>query len=138
VETVLPFKGLSEYLQWSVCSEDMEGKDKPNPAMYMEALRRAQFWHARMHVGAAPLQPNEVLHIGDSFAADFCGARAAGFLALHLDRSANPNVAVYNDWTSAPDFPAKSELSLSRVTVQSLLDVSDMLVKARSLQPKAH
>ena len=30
--------------------------------------------------------------------ADYCGARAFGFQALHLDRSDNARVTVYQDW----------------------------------------
>ena len=33
-----------------------------------------------------PLQPNEVLHIGNDFTKDFQGAKNAGFHAVLLDR----------------------------------------------------
>jgi FMN phosphatase YigB (HAD superfamily) len=52
------------------------------------------------------LQRSQVLHIGDSFEADFCGARAAGFQALYLDRSGDPRVTTYSDY-SAVDYPGK-------------------------------
>ena len=37
----------------------------------------------------------QILHIGDNLAADFCGARRAGFQSLNLDRSGNSRVTVY-------------------------------------------
>jgi len=37
----------------------------------------------------------KVLHIGDNLATDYCGARAAGFQALLLDRSDDARVVAY-------------------------------------------
>ena len=43
---------------------------------------------------ALALQPNEILHIGDSHREDFLGARNAGFHAVHLDRDGETAGAV--------------------------------------------
>jgi FMN phosphatase YigB (HAD superfamily) len=56
-------------------------------ALFDKGYELAKFW-------IPDLQRDEILHVGDSLAADFCGARAAGFQALHLDRSGNPRVTV--------------------------------------------
>jgi len=68
-----------------------------------------------------------VLHIGDSLACDFCGARAAGFQALLLDRSNNSKVTAYQDWVDGPDYEGKSEDDIRRGTVGSLHAVMDLL-----------
>ena len=76
VETVLPMLGLHEYFKWFVCCKDV-GVEKPGKEIFDRTFSDAQFWHPE-------LRRDEVLHIGDSLAADFCGARAAGFQALFL------------------------------------------------------
>ena len=76
VETVLPMLGLHEYFKWFVCCRDV-GVEKPGREIFDRTFSEAQFWHPE-------LRREEVLHIGDSLAADFCGARAAGFQALFL------------------------------------------------------
>ena len=50
------------------------GVEKPHPAIFREALRRAA------------LTPQEVLHIGDQIRSDVAGARAIGMQAALLDR----------------------------------------------------
>jgi len=67
------------------------------------------------------IQKNEILHIGDSLEADFCGARAYGFQAIHLDRSeSNIKVTKYQDWLEAPDYPGKSDEDMQKWTVKDL------------------
>ena len=64
------------------------GCEKPDPAIFAEALRRA---------GAAP---HEAVHVGDSYENDFLGASRAGLRALLLDRAgkgAPPGVPVIHD-----------------------------------------
>ena len=145
VETVLPMLGLHEYFNWFVCCRDV-GVEKPGREIFDRTFLEAQFWHPE-------LRREEVLHIGDSLAADFCGARAAGFQALFLgkcrdlyfirfimfsffyflswnagvDRSANPRVTVYQDWLTAPDYEGKSQEDIALYTVNSFADVMDKL-----------
>ena len=114
--------GLHDAFHWFISSQDL-GAEKPNAAIFRASLQRAQFWRPG-------LQPVEVLHIGDSLEADFCGARAAGHAALLLDRSSNPKVQAYQDWLSAPDYPGKSEADIRRGTVKDLSAVVDMFVQA--------
>jgi FMN phosphatase YigB (HAD superfamily) len=47
------------------------GFEKPDPVIFSRSFEQARFW-------LPDLQKHEVLHIGDSLAADYCGARAAG------------------------------------------------------------
>lgn len=73
METVLPMTGHMDDFRWFVCSQDV-GVEKPGAAIFERAYREAQFW-------AGPLEKDEILHIGDSLEADYCGARAFGFQA---------------------------------------------------------
>ena len=65
--------GLGPYLDFVVTSGEV-GADKPQPPIFLEALRRAG-------VGAA-----EALHVGDQFKIDAEGARNVGINAVLLDR----------------------------------------------------
>jgi putative hydrolase of the HAD superfamily len=65
--------GLAKFFHAVVVSCDV-GHSKPSPLIFREAARALQ------------LPPEAILHVGDSFAMDVRGARAAGFLALHLHR----------------------------------------------------
>jgi len=62
------------------------GAAKPDPAIFLGA------------VAVLKLEPDQVLHVGDSLREDVAGARAAGLHAVHLLRggrepSANPTIA---------------------------------------------
>lgn len=70
VHHLLPF-GLDAYA-WSF---DV-GAIKPDPSVYQCVLDQ---------LGC---QPNQALMVGDTYAADYEGARSAGLRALHLDRNA--------------------------------------------------
>ena len=76
----------------------------------------------------ARLKKEEVLHIGDSYACDYCGAKRFGFAALLLDRSDNPSVATYQDWMEAPDYEGKSLDDVKENTIISLEEVAAMLL----------
>jgi len=76
------------------------------------------------------LQPDQILHIGDSFAADLCGPKAAGWQGIHLDRSGDPNVRIYQDWLQGPAYPGKSEEDIMANTVFSLDEVKSKLEAA--------
>jgi putative hydrolase of the HAD superfamily len=69
---------LHDYFKWFVCCRDV-GAEKPSKVIFDQAFELAEFWSPK-------IQREEILHIGDNFAADFCGARAAGFQALFLGR----------------------------------------------------
>lgn len=124
VETVLPMNGFHDYFQWFICSQDI-GIEKPNKEIFDKSYERALFW-------TPDLKREEILHIGDSMEADFCGAKAAGFQALLLDRSDNPRVTVYQDWLEAPSYPGKSENDIAAGTVKSLLSIIPMLEESAS------
>ena len=119
VETILPAMGIHDQFHWFVSCRDV-GAEKPSPAIYDAAFQQALFW-------IPDLKREEILHIGDSFAADYCGARAAGFQALYLDRSSNPLVSVYQDWLQAPDYPGKCEQDIREGTITSLTSLIHLL-----------
>ena len=93
--SVLPMLGIHERFKFFASSQDV-GREKPDPEIFEDAFRQARFW-------LPDLKRDEVLHVGDSLACDFCGARAFGFQALLLDRSANEKVVAYQDCVQAPD-----------------------------------
>ena len=89
-------------------------------AVFQRAFDQAQFW-------VPDLEPSQVLHVGDSLAADFCGARAFGFQSLLIDRSDNAKVTQYQDWLDAPDYPGKTPSDVESGTVPDLLAVKALL-----------
>ena len=80
--------GLHDRFSFFVCCQDINF-EKPSHEIFEKAFVEANFW-----VGGN-LQRDEVLHIGDSLAADLAGAKSFGFQSLLLDRSENPRVHVY-------------------------------------------
>lgn len=119
IETVLPMIGYHNYFSWFVCSGDI-GEEKPSPVIYNKAFSLAQFWTPN-------LKRNEIIHIGDSLSADFCGSRAAGFQSLNLDRSSNPRVTVYQDWLEAPHYTGKSKDDIMKYSVKNFDQVRKIL-----------
>lgn len=119
VDTTLPMLGLDDAFKFYACAHEC-GHEKPDPGIFQVALDAARFW-------CPDLQPHEVLHVGDSLACDFVGARAFGFQALYLDRSGDDRVTVYNTWTEAGDYPGKSEEDLRRHTITDLEDIVKFL-----------
>eukprot|EP00578_Thalassiosira_sp_NH16_P015672 CAMPEP_0181107548 /NCGR_PEP_ID=MMETSP1071-20121207/17145_1 /TAXON_ID=35127 /ORGANISM="Thalassiosira sp., Strain NH16" /LENGTH=306 /DNA_ID=CAMNT_0023191071 /DNA_START=77 /DNA_END=997 /DNA_ORIENTATION=- len=120
MESVLPMLDcLHEQFSWFVCSQDV-GHEKPSPEIFDASYRRARFW-------MPDLRKEEVLHIGDSYACDYCGARQYGFQALLLDRSENPAVTAYQDWMEAPEYEGKSLEDVQENTITSLKDVVALL-----------
>ena len=113
VETVVPMLGYHDYFKWFTCSQDV-GFEKPDSGIFASAFESAKFW-------MPDLEKDQVLHIGDSLEADFCGARAFGFQALLLDRSDNAKVTVYQDWLKGPDYPGKSQEDIADGTLKDLL-----------------
>lgn len=82
------------------------------------------------------LKRDEVLHVGDSLACDFCGAKAYGFQALFLDPSGDEKVVAYQDWVQAPEYPGKDAEDIDTGTVRSLADVV-ALVELSNAEPGA-
>ena len=68
--------GLSTFFETIVISCEA-GCCKPDPAIFVRAAASLRF------------PPNEILHIGDTPSTDVAGARAAGFAAFELRRSAD-------------------------------------------------
>mmetsp|Transcript_18175 Transcript_18175/g.17513 ORF Transcript_18175/g.17513 Transcript_18175/m.17513 type:complete len:122 (+) Transcript_18175:799-1164(+) len=114
--------GFHDYFQWFLCSQDI-GIEKPQKGIFDITYERAKVW-------TPDLKRDEILHIGDSMEADFCGAKAAGFQALLLDRSDNPRVTVYQDWLEGPDYPGKSETDIKEGTVKDLTAIIPLLTDA--------
>jgi 2-haloacid dehalogenase/putative hydrolase of the HAD superfamily len=75
LDAATAYHGLS--FTATVSSEDV-GAYKPDPAMFRRGL------------DALGLAASEVLHIGDSLAADVAGARAAGIRVAWVNRKARP------------------------------------------------
>ena len=73
-------------------------------------------------------------HIGDSYAADYCGAKRFGFQALLLDRSDNPSVVAYQDWLEAPDYEGKTVEEVQGNTITSLDVVASMLRAPKTIE----
>lgn len=65
--------GLDAYLECVIISA-LCGREKPDPSLFHEALRRAD------------AAVEDVIHIGDSYEKDVLGARAAGIAPILLDR----------------------------------------------------
>lgn len=63
------------------CSSDL-GYPKPSPEFFAAVQRRCG------------LAKDEIMLVGDDLESDFCGARAAGWHALWLDRNHTPNPGV--------------------------------------------
>lgn len=78
VETILPLLGCHRHFDWSVTSEDV-GREKPHRDIFSRTLEMAR-------LKDPSVRRENVLHIGDHFLNDFCGARSFGFEALYLDR----------------------------------------------------
>mmetsp|Transcript_5544 Transcript_5544/g.8501 ORF Transcript_5544/g.8501 Transcript_5544/m.8501 type:complete len:297 (-) Transcript_5544:117-1007(-) len=120
MESVLPMlHNFHDHFSWFACSQEV-GYEKPSREIFEASYRQAKFW-------LPDLKKNEILHVGDSLACDYCGAKAYGFEALLLDRSNNPSITAYQDWINAPDYPGKSEEDVLQHTIFSLSEIPDML-----------
>ncbi|KAJ8598264.1 hypothetical protein CTAYLR_005501 [Chrysophaeum taylorii] len=117
VETTLPLLGLHTYFHWFACSEDV-GADKPEKKMFDASVGLAKFW-------CPDLAPHEVLHVGDNFAVDFCGARAAGLQALYLDRKGG--TTNFQDWVVGPEYPGKCDDDVRDHTIHTLAAIIPIL-----------
>jgi FMN phosphatase YigB (HAD superfamily) len=95
VDANLPLLGLHRDLDFAVTSHAL-GQKKPSRAVFEAATRKAAHVHLLLGGGtsavrdggaaaAAPLEPEQVLHIGDDLQNDYLAARAAGLRALLFD-----------------------------------------------------
>ncbi|KAL9189849.1 hypothetical protein ACHAXT_009524 [Thalassiosira profunda] len=120
MESVLPMlDSLHDRFSWFACSQDVR-HEKPAVEIFDASFRQALFW-------IPDLQKEEILHIGDSYECDYCGARRYGFQALLLDRSDNPSVQKYQDWMEAVEYEGKSLEDVSANTITSLEEVAKFL-----------
>ncbi len=69
--------GVASYLETVTCSSDV-GAEKPHPKIFRAAVARAG------------IPPERALHVGDSYEADYLGARSAGLHAVFLCREGQP------------------------------------------------
>jgi len=81
--------GVARYVEFALTSEEV-GFEKPHPAIFMEALKRAN------------VAPAQAIHIGDQYHSDVVGARGVGIHALLLDRDGIS--------TAPPDCPRIKDL----------------------------
>jgi len=96
VEEVLKGLGLRGHFD-AVLDSHLVGSEKPDPGIFRQALQR---------LGA----PGErALHVGDLYAADVLGARAAGVHALLLDPFGDWEAAAAVDCERLPDLRAVAE-----------------------------
>jgi HAD superfamily hydrolase (TIGR01549 family) len=123
MESILPMlDNLHDKFSWFTCSQEV-GHEKPAGEIFDDAYQKAKFW-----LDDPDLKKDEILHIGDSYTCDYCGAKAYGFQALLLDRSDHPSVTAYQDWLTAPDYEGKSLEDVERNTITSLEEVANILM----------
>lgn len=67
--------GLSQYFE-SITFSQEAGAEKPNPAVFRLALRRAG------------CRPEEAVYVGNDYEADVVGARGVGMIPILIDRNA--------------------------------------------------
>ena len=92
MNTICRRLGLEPYLDFVVTSEEA-GSDKPEPPIFLEALRRAG------------VDASEAIHVGDQYKIDVAGARGVGISPIFIDRyNADPDV------TDCPRIHSLSEL----------------------------
>jgi FMN phosphatase YigB (HAD superfamily) len=101
--------------------------EKPSHKIFEEGFLQAKFW-------IPDLEKHQVLHIGDSLECDYCGARAYGFMSLHLDRSGNKQVTKYQDWVEGPFYDGKTVEDIQENTVKDFYEVKQMLSQSPQFQ----
>lgn len=133
IESVLPMLGLDQYFDWFLCSHDI-GYEKPSRNIFDSAHERVNhsFLLSNSYQSNGDVEivkKEEILHIGDSFEEDFCGARAAGFQALYLDRdlTANEVNEIKKLDNRGISYPGRSDSDIERHRINSLRQVIHML-----------
>lgn len=84
--------GLTPFLDFCI-SPTEPGGEKPDPAMFLEALNRVS------------VSAEEAVHVGDQYASDVLGARAVGMHGVLIDRG-----GWRDDVTDCPKISSLSEL----------------------------
>jgi len=84
------------------------GHRKPHPSIYVSALNGLESRRVRETPGAPPVDPSQVLFVGDTYDADYAGPTAAGMQARLIDPHARQSI------------PSSHRL-------QSVLDLSEMI-----------
>ncbi|BBM97063.1 hypothetical protein MPTK1_1g02750 [Marchantia polymorpha subsp. ruderalis] len=75
-DVILPTLGLNQGSEWDFgVFSGIDGVEKPNPRIYELAMERAGVQN-----------PDEVLHVGDSYKKDYLPAKSLGMHAVLLDR----------------------------------------------------
>ena len=93
MNTICRRLGLEPYLDFVVTSEEV-GSDKPEPPIFLEALKRAR------------VDTSEAIHVGDQYKIDVAGARGVGISPILIDRyNAAPDI------TDCPRINSLSELT---------------------------
>lgn len=143
VETVLPMLELDHYFDWFLVSRDV-GTEKPSAEIFDAAYQSAKLSLAkprssdptntsirkvkRPHLEpATDLKKEHILHIGNDFEADFCGARAAGYQALFIDRDCSFRSGESRCADKGIDYPGRSAEDIERHRITSLRQVIDLL-----------
>ena len=99
---VLAAVGLAERFDSVLCSA-LEGLEKPDPALFLAAVRRAG------------VQPGEALHAGDHPEKDGYGARNAGLEAVLVDHGQSLPAGVAPGIPRVGGLPQLRRLILSRL-----------------------
>lgn len=118
---LLPMYGLDEDLRFFVLSQEL-GFEKPSREIFAKALEEAS---AAL---GYPVRPEEVLHVGDNYQLDYCGARAAGMAAALISRK---GVLQNQTWIEGPDYEGKAEEAVQEVF--SLAEIRQKLEAAGSI-----
>eukprot|EP00756_Hemistasia_phaeocysticola_P060514 Hpha_TRINITY_DN4093_c0_g1::TRINITY_DN4093_c0_g1_i1::g.63605::m.63605 len=113
IDSTLPMLGVSQDFDFFRVSH-LVGSEKPSPAIFESALAACRSLDSS--IGA-----ENVLHIGDNYTTDYCGARAFGMQALLLDRGHDH--LRYQTWLTAPDYEGKTDTEHHRWVVRKLTDV---------------
>jgi REG-2-like HAD superfamily hydrolase len=91
-DSVLPMLGLThDELQFQCFSKDLK-LEKPDARVFIAAMNKGEPFLA----SDEPIEPSNVLHIGNDFIKDFEGARRVGIHGVLLDRYQEDELA--NEW----------------------------------------
>lgn len=118
IESTIPCLGLHNHFQFFVSCKDV-GVMKPNPILWEYVFKTVQ---SRI----PNIKRNEILHIGDDVISDYCGARSAGFQALHLQRDIDSVdiSSILRTFQAGPHYDGKNDDDFNRHTIASFDDIN--------------